>query len=311
MRIGYADLVFAVRYEGAGRLPAFRGTTLRGALGYALRSTVCGLRRQECTTCLLRNRCAFPNVFEGVAPADRNFMRKYPFMPQPFVMRVRHQAPSEIRAGDADEFGIRCFGSSLAFYPYIVMAVIEAGRRGLGRDRIPFTVTRISDGTEVIHDPAHGGDLRTPAIRAADAAPADQRRPVRLHLDFVTPVRIRTGGSINRLPGLPAIVRAAIRRLRILHHFYGEGEGLSGDVTPLLDSAAAAGNTSSSLRPYSLRRRSTRQRTDMELDGVVGGATYELNDGTLIPLFQMAEACHIGKATSFGFGRIAYRVSHP
>lgn len=305
-------MLVAVRFLGSGSLPSFRGTTLRGAFGYALKDTVCALRRQECGTCLCRSRCAFPNVFEGVPPPARTFMRNYPYVPQPFVMRVVDRAKRDIHEGDTEEFGIRCFGPASELYPYVLMAVIEMGQRGLGRDQIAFAVTGVSDGEKTIYDAACGGELQNPTRRtAAHSASANGAGSIRLDLEYLTPTRIRTEGRTNRLPDLPAIIRAAYRRLRILDHFYGDGDSIPEDVSDMLAVAEQARPLDSSVRPYTINRRSTRQQTDMALDGVVGRASYELPDASLVPWLSMAEDCHIGKATSFGFGRIHCTVSHP
>ena len=50
--------------EGAV-LPTFKGSMLRGALGFALKRTVCAVRVKVCEPCLLRPSCVYARIFRG------------------------------------------------------------------------------------------------------------------------------------------------------------------------------------------------------------------------------------------------------
>jgi hypothetical protein len=67
----HSEVVIEVAFTGAGRLPPFRGATVRGGLGYQLKKTVCHVHNNSCSECIMRQRCAYSYVFEGVAPPDR------------------------------------------------------------------------------------------------------------------------------------------------------------------------------------------------------------------------------------------------
>ncbi len=45
-------------------LPAYKGSTLRGGFGAALKHVACALKRQDCGGCLLRDRCVYLYLFE-------------------------------------------------------------------------------------------------------------------------------------------------------------------------------------------------------------------------------------------------------
>ena len=309
MGIAHADLIFRIRFLEAGRLPAFRGTTLRGALGFALKRTVCIVSHRDCARCFLRSRCAFPNVFEGVPPASRTFMRKYPYVPQPFVLRVAPQDPIEVRADDLYEFGIRLFGPAIDFFPYVVMAIERMGQAGLGRDRLPFEVVHVSDGRQVIHDRTRSSEL-SPPQRSEVSLPthggAGHERVVTVRL--VTPLRLRVDGSVSRTPGLADIVRAAVRRFRILHEFCGDG-ALPTDLDGVFRAVEAAQPEFTDVREFCVRRRSARQGVGMLLDGVLGEMRFAFRDSAFLSWLLAAQELHVGKATSFGFGRISCEVA--
>lgn len=312
MAIRFVDLVFQIRSRRNGRLPRFRGTTYRGAFGYALKKTVCIVRHGNCGDCFLRSRCAFPNVFEGVPPTDRTFMRKYPYIPQPFVIRAEREQPDVVQADQLEAFTIRLFGPAIDFYPYVVVAVERMLETGLGRDHIPFDLVDVSDGESSVFNAGRPGDLRQPATRLLELKPhSSDVQPVELRLEFVTPTRIRTDGAINASPDLSAVLRAAARRLRILNHFYGDGSELPEDIGPVLQAADNARRVNGSLSEFTIQRRSKRQNTQMPLSGFVGCVDYELDDALPISWLLMAQETNVGKATSFGFGRFTCTVRHP
>lgn len=45
-------------------LPAYKGSTFRGAFGSALKKVMCVARGQDCPGCLLAGRCLYARTFE-------------------------------------------------------------------------------------------------------------------------------------------------------------------------------------------------------------------------------------------------------
>ena len=237
-------------------------------------------------------------------------MRKYPYIPQPFVLRVDLRENRQVLAGDTYTFGLRLFGPAIEFAPYVIFAVQEMGRRGLGRDRIPFVLNSVHDGQQDIYIREQSAHLHLPSVRHIRLdEPSGEPRPIRLDVQFATPARLRTEGRLNRLPDLPALLRAGLRRLRVLCHFYGTTELAPADMSGLFDAAETSRLINSTLHWHGVQRYSTRQNRKMVMDGVVGSASWELSGETLLPILRAAESCHIGKATSFGFGRLTCEVN--
>lgn len=307
----YADLRLQLRFRTGGRLPGFRGPTIRGALGYMLKRVVCHVRDRPCAECFLRARCAYPVVFEGVAPAGRALMRKYPNIPQPFVLVLDGRTDRDVRAGDNHAFAIRLFGPAIEMHPFVLLAMIECGRTGLGRDRLEFDVVTVDDGANVLYRAAEDHEIRPPEPRRIELAPVVETGRAKLRLRFETPVRIRTDGLVNTRPTLAPVVRAAIRRIHVLSHFYGDGPILPGDSGPLIEEAAAATCSVNTLHWVHFDRFSTRQQRTMTLGGVVGELQLEGISPALAGLLRVATITHVGKATSFGFGRITCETGEP
>lgn len=67
-------------------LPAFLGSTLRGAFGHALKEVVCLMSHRDCSHCLVADRCIYTYLFETLAPADLPQLRGQQQAPHPFIL---------------------------------------------------------------------------------------------------------------------------------------------------------------------------------------------------------------------------------
>src|SRR3954468_6381934 len=80
------------RYEltlracGSASLPAFLGSTLRGAFGHALKEVVCVMNHRDCAKCMVADRCIYPYLFETPVPPDVPQLRGQAQAPHPFIL---------------------------------------------------------------------------------------------------------------------------------------------------------------------------------------------------------------------------------
>jgi hypothetical protein len=75
-----------LRARQSTSLPAFLGSTLRGAFGHALKEAVCLMSHRDCSHCLVADRCIYPYLFETPAPADLLQLRGQQQAPHPFIL---------------------------------------------------------------------------------------------------------------------------------------------------------------------------------------------------------------------------------
>ena len=309
VRLSFTDLWFDAKGPLAGdALRGYVGKTLRGALGFALKRTACHDSRASCDACLLHEHCAYAIIFEGVPPAARQVMKKYPRIPQPFVLLLPGAKDARSARTDLLCFGVRLIGQASRAYPYVIQAVRSMCERGLGRERTPFVLERVSDGRDVVYE-ASSSVLRPPSARRLDLCsdvPSDVRR---IHIKFRTPVCLCADGRRAVLPTLEEVLRAAVRRTRLLATFYGEGE-VAEVPKALLDAARASRGTWRSVRWHDIPRYSARQGRGMVLRGVTGHAVFDWPADVASPgaWLEAAKTFHIGKAVTFGFGGLDYRL---
>ena len=99
-------------------LPSFKGSTLRGAFGYAFKKAICIARHQEsCEKCILAANCAYSYIFETPRPAGVKVMRKYEKVPHPFILRPPLTTQRLIKTGQELSFGLVLVGRVRDYLP--------------------------------------------------------------------------------------------------------------------------------------------------------------------------------------------------
>lgn len=301
----YVELGFEADLLGQrSSLPPFLGATLRGALGYILKQTVCQIKHGECLRCVLRTACPYPVLFEGLAPQGREIMRRYDKIPQPFVLLVE-EPPGNGEAAPRLSWGVRLFGEACRYWPYLVHVYQTAGHCGLGKQRLQYTLRRVTDrvGNTLLWS-AEQAQAGQPAIGHVSSGPPVQPDRCVLRWRFHTPVRFQAGPG--RLSGID-LVLAGRRRLQIMDYFYGDsGEQEAWRPGERVE-ATEFTTLASRLRPWRFQRYSGRQRCRMTLDGLVGEIVIEGPWGRSGDWLQAAPLLHLGKAGP-GSGQIPRRL---
>lgn len=306
--MNFVDLNFTAEFIGERQaLPPFLGPTLRGAFGYLLKRTVCQVAHGQCDRCLLKNVCPYTVIFEGIPPEGRPVMRKYPRVPQPFVLRSSW--------GDrADEdrrfsWGVRLFGIATRYWPYVIHVFRLATEAGIGRQRVRSKIVEVSDG---VGAPAFWtgdeSEWRDPLVQTISSVPAQLPERCTLRWQFYTPVQIvRDGKAVGtRLDGLDLLL-AGRRRWGVMNAFYGTPLEAKDDPDVRFDRSDFVTHFNG-LRHWNISRYSGRQERKVELHGVVGEIVVEGPWGLAGDWLQAIPKLHIGKSVSFGLGAVEWSV---
>lgn len=304
---------FQCQFNTPALLPPFKGSTLRGGLGHALKQTACALRRQVCDDCLLQNTCAHAFLFEtqkasNPAPSEKTkrMERPHPYILIPPADQTRHYA-----AGSQFSFGIKLFGRANDYLPHLLYAVELMGKGGLGRKQGTasgtFILVAVSQNDTVAYDAAekilHQGRLSEISLQPVVPAPLHS-----LTVRLVTPLRLKHDNHFqNELP-FHVLIRAALRRIAALESSYGNGEPAL-DYRGLVRRAEAVGTLRSDCRWVEYERYSNRQKGSMLIGGLTGTVEYEGELAEFLPLLAYCEQTHLGKQTSFGLGGIEVVVA--
>lgn len=297
-------------------LPRYAGSMFRGAFGRALQHVVCVTRTFECAPCLLKDRCVYPYVFETPPPADTPVMRRYTAVPHPFVL-IPPDGGRTVASAAMFELGLTLIGRARHWLPHFIFAIERMGRIGLGRGRVPVTVTEVSawrDGRPFrVYASDEGRLAATDAFAhtlALPLCPPDEGEftapPARLTLEFVTPLRMKSNERLATSLEFSVFFRTLLRRLALLSHFHCDGDSSRMAFREWIARAHGIRTLSSTLAWQDWTRYSSRQRTTMQLGGLLGRVTFEGPLAPFLPFLRAGEVTHVGKATSFGLGR--YRL---
>ena len=291
----------------AARLPKYTGSAWRGAIGHALKKTVCVTSQDACPSCILYRSCPYSYIFETPPHPDAKKMRKYSAAPHPFVIE-----PPAAPGDGVHELGLTLFGRGNGYLPYMVHALQQAGERGLGKGRIPMKLVEVrqarpvdSDAWEPIYE--RGGTLRAhPAdIPALPAAPAAVRIKLETHMRLQRDERLVTPDTFR----FSDLFSSLLRRLSMLTSFHAD--------VPLETEFAGLTRMARGMEASSIRvawkewtRYSSRQKTTIKMDGLLGEILVGLEGKTeLWPYLWWGQWVHAGKGTSMGLGKYSIQAA--
>ena len=288
-------------------LPAYLGSTLRGAFGRAFRRLCClGRDGEECPAPAW---CPYHLVFETAPPPDADALRTHEEIPRPFVIAPPPSAAAAYPRGSQVAFDLTLVGRAREFLPHFVVTLREMDRIGRGRRAVALSrvdaVNPLTGASEVVH--SGGESLVTP--REAPVTLADcgmlphPKGPVRA--TFLTQTRLKHDGAFARRPDFQILFRRLLGRLSALARFH-DGGPLDVDFRGLIEAAGAVRLPRDATRWTRWARYSSRQHRRMEWEGLVGEAVY---DGDLTPFWPhlvFGQWTHVGSGTTFGLG--SYRL---
>lgn len=305
-----SDYRFECRFIAPALLPAFKGSTLRGALGHALKKISCALRRNSCDSCLLTGTCSYAFLFETEKIDRRTTVAntRLSGRPHPYVLVPPAEATRHYNIGDSFLFTLKLFGQANNFLPHLIYSIELMGQEGLGRrqDTNPgiFSLAKVFQDDQTIYD----GDSRIlqPVPQGRDLLLTDQPVLISdvLTVQLKTPLRLK---QENHLQGdalsFQTLIRAALRRVSSLENFYGSGEPPL-DYKGLTQRAGSIKTIRSDCRWIEFERYSNRQKTTMMIGGLIGVVQYAGELTEFLPVLKYCEQTHLGKQTSFGLGQI-------
>jgi CRISPR-associated endoribonuclease Cas6 len=296
----FSHYAFIFSTDEAIKLPVFPGSAWRGALGNALKKTVCIVRNTPCQACLLKSSCAYSYIFETPPPDTAEKMRKYNATPHPFVLQLPQTNNPETNHYQLD---LVIFGHALRYFPYIVHALQKAGKDGIGGSRQVFSLLRIDqisiDGkmTTVYQD----GKLNTQNQHTYLTIPT---MPQGIIININTPLRIKQNGKnlgVDQFK-FAAFFGNLLRRISMLTYFHSDTP-LETDFAGLTRQARKIEFYNKQLRWYDWKRYSSRQQTEMNMGGVIGSLQLDMHGlDDFWPYLWLGQWTHAGKATSMGMG---------
>lgn len=272
-------------------LPGWLGSTLHGALGWALSEV-------DPSSSLL----AIPEPPSN-APGFVRSMGTPPLL----VVPPPPGAPRQLAAGETFRFGIVLVGEALRELTTVLRALRRVGEAGLGEGRGRAMLLRVSDRAGAI---ASGGRIHRDPLVDEIAAPPERSGPSLL-FRTVTPLRLEHRKEVVDVPELADLVGAAARRILTAAALH-ERRVVDVRVDALIDRVHAKTRTvEHAFEPFVVDRWSERQKKRHSMAGTHGWARYEGDLEEAVAWLAAAQHLGIGKSTTFGFGRVALEEEAP
>jgi hypothetical protein len=298
---------FHFKTENTIHLPSYPGSAWRGALGHALKKTVCVVRNQPCNQCLLKNACAYSIVFETPPPSNTEKMRKYTAAPHPFVIKF---LPDFTNTGTDYQFDLILFGNGQRYLPYLVHAFKTAGLMGIGGQRQVFKLQKVDDvdqyglATVLYENEELKMQLPTKNIKLPVL-------PEKIKISFNSPLRLtQDNKNISAADFNFAVFFSTLLRRQSMLSYFHTDTPLETDFASLTRQAKAVQFYYKQLEWFDWTRFSSRQAAEINMGGLVGAVELNMQDLDVFwPYLWLGQWTHLGKGTSMGMGAYTIEIS--
>ncbi len=341
-------LRFVTEVQTPVELNEHQGSALRGALFHALRNRFCNNREaEECAACPLVAACPVAFLVSTLRPeSERGRDVPRPFTIQPPLPRRdnAHDPPEDAgtgsghpveregrlafryEPGESLEFGLTLYARALQLFPYVVLAVSEFERGGLGR-RTRQEGGHYRRGTLAIREIWAENPLtgeRRPVLRSGDRMVHVPDVPIThaqvtavpvpppgatVTLRFRTPVRLIEEGALvkpDRFRFRPFFQRL-MERLEALSGHFSDTPLAFEDPRGLIAAAERVAVVENRLRWEEVWSYSARWRGRSPLSGLLGSVSLRAEDwAPFWPWLLWGQFTHVGKDAVKGNGW--YRV---
>lgn len=305
LQIRYIKLHFTLAYVVDCAVPANKVSALRGGIGEMLLRKFC-IRDRRCENCGFLSECPVQRFLYSKPEIEPAFMGQGDSVG--YVIECEDQR-EQMQAGDETRVNIILFGKSIIYFSHIFESLYELGMQGYGRYNACFEISSITNslGEDLLDD---NGIIKEQyrVMMIADYVDYRKRQLQKEGYDgtctlhFSSPLSVKYKGEFIRDFQTEALLSAAARRIYILNCYEGN-EADPHEIEFDMHAVKEAQNC----RPIRVERYSSRKNEKMTLHGIVGSVRLaEVSDRALEALL-VCELVHLGKNTSFGFGR--YRIS--
>ena len=298
LQVRYIKLNITVSFLEDAHLPVNKASALRGGMGEMLLQMNC-VRDRTCEKC----------DFEAECLVQRTMYSRYEIKPVfltagesvGYVLECENYR-EEFAAGETLQFQLILFGKTLVYFNQFMQAFTMLGMVGLGKDLAKFRIASVKNEQHQVIVGGNELDLGNYRIRTvSDYVERRVRqisdRGLANRLTFHTPVTVKYRNEYMQSFQMVPLTEALKRRIYMLDCF----EGITSDLrefSPALPEITGQEHTFSLVKRYS-----NRKNTRMELKGIRGYAQTEPMEDDLLELLLAGELIHVGKHTSFGFGR--------
>lgn len=299
LNVRYIKLRIVLKMAEDTILPVNKVSALRGGMGEMLLQQNC-ISDRECEKCGFESECL----------VRRTIYSKYEIQP-PFatgkdsigyVLECENY-DTEFSEGSELSFYLILFGKTIVYLNIFLMAFYALGQSGLGKAKAHFTVDRVIN------------EWKQPILSEMNVYKENYRISLlsdyvasRLHalkglneynIIFESSTSIKSDGELLRSFSPEPVIKGLWRRIYMLDCFEGIGTQkmeIEADDIPTMQAQQS--------KAVGARRYSSTADKKMELEGIKGNMILKDVSEPVLMLLVAGEIMHVGKYTSFGFGRL-------
>lgn len=294
---------------GPAKLPAFKGSALRGSFGQAM------LRQMQTQSGNDLLKCAFKDFFLGDRQQDDTRFKSSKVPPHPFAFFSADQREM-LNKDEKLSFEFSLFGKSVTHFPVLIDAFKEMARFGLGVDRYQFELLQISilkpDGHQemIYHDNRlYPGKLNGASCHVLLPPEPNKHNKSdgtqKIKIEFLSPVKWSQNVEKNTQFAPDHFLKAVLRKASLLSYFWENDEWKDFDFGSFIDMGRNISINNYELTWNNFSRFSSTQEKKVPLTGFTGNLSLAEVPSVVADFLRQAQIMPIGKGAVFGLGRFA------
>ncbi len=304
LKIRYIKLHFTVAMLEDTELPAEKVSALRGGMGEMLLRANC-VRDRDCGQCDFESECIVRRTMYSRYEVTPRFVTTNDSVG--YILECENYG-KEFYEGDLLEFSLILFGRTIVYLNQYMQAFFALGNEGIGKNHSRFRVVSVTNTKRqklfsegMIYMKQY--QIQTIWDYVKHRMRQIQENGCKNRLVFQTPLTLKYQGEFLDEFRMEAIWNAIRRRIYMLECY----EGITNNIYNLeYDEAMFPDIVMQEHEWITVRRYSSTQDRKMSLTGMKGYADLAIFPEDMLPVLLAGELTHIGKNTSFGFGR--YRI---
>lgn len=300
MHLSYIGIDLSIDFDEPVRFRTFPTFIFRSLLGKELRKLTCLFRGRNCAECPLRFTCAYGSIFESHIRKNNEILEGRDRASHPFILYCDAPVDQPVKN---TSLNITLIGKAVEYLPYIYYSLEKAGKIGIFRNRVPFSIDNARvNGTSLIESDDHSLNMNFERS-VWQTTGEHSSMPGGVGIRFLSPVRMKIGGAYTTDITPEALLRTIVRRIHILVSLYEEdvGNNQDLDISDLrIPEGYKARFTWQDLHYFSFR-----QRRSLKMGGALGNMDiHEPVSNEVMDILRFGEIFHVGKNVSFGLGKI-------
>lgn len=278
----------------------------RSLLGKELRSMCCIAHQSKCPECMYNKTCAYAFLFETILEQSNEVVPGRNRASHPYAFTQGKQVADKTM--QEYDFTITLFGKAIDYLPYMYAAFVRAGQKGMFKERVPFTVQKVTANQKDILISEDQIDTNSSPLSFEydyeSSTISDSLKKGEVLVELKSPLRFKVAGKYSDKFSANDFMSCLCRRMNTLCSLYGQNNQMPSDKSY---SNEAIQISDKNLHWSQSSHYSARQKEAMELGGVTG--TFKLTGSFTqadIKFLEFAHIANAGKNTNFGLGQIDF-----